>query len=631
MTSPKEILQKYWGYTSFRSLQEEIIQAALDNKDLIALLPTGAGKSLCYQIPALCKKGICLVISPLVSLMQDQIEQLANRGIRALAVQSKLTENQIIDLFETLKCGHYKFLYLSPERLQSELVLKKIEQTPIDLIAVDEAHCISEWGHDFRPSYRLIKRIRTVLPKISIIAVTATATDQVAKDIAENLALRDVLIFRKSFYRSNLAYQIIPCENKLDKLEQIFKKTPQPTIIYVNSRKKTEDISNFINRKGYQSTFYHAGMSAADKTISFDLWMKEKRLIMVATNAFGMGIDKPNVRVVVHLDLPNSVENYVQEAGRAGRDGQKSFSVVLQNENDHLAYKRNTIENIPTVKEIKQLHRKLYQYFHIARGELSTSYYDFNFLAFCEAYQLKQKKASIILQILINSGIIQMDLNFFQKSAILFTISSSQLINHHFNSKLSRELIDVLLRSYGSAFRRAVAINEFDIAKRLGVNSTKIRSELRKLEGQNILSYREANTDEKVLFLVPREDDKTINRVSKNIQKLLDLRIKKSEQLLAFITNNTVCRSVQLARFFREKNPVYCTICDVCISKKKSVPKDFQQKIMDLIKGKREISQEEITSYFHVHADEKTIIKQLRHLLSKDSIAINENNNFFIL
>ena len=308
MILPKDILKRYWGHSSFRNLQEEIINAVISKNDVFALLPTGAGKSLCYQIPALAKEGVCLVISPLISLMKDQIAQLEKKGIKALTIESKSSVDEIVTLFDNLKFGNYKLLYLSPERLNSEFILNKLKQIQVNLIAVDEAHCISEWGHDFRPSYRLIHKVREIHPDINIIALTATATKKVTKDIIENLNLKQTAIFKKSFFRENLAYQVIQNENKIGKLEKIFKKNPYPTIIYVGSRRKTEDISNLINSKGYSSTFYHGGMTSKSKSEAFNSWMKEEKLIMVATNAFGMGIDKSNVKIVVHLDLPASIE-----------------------------------------------------------------------------------------------------------------------------------------------------------------------------------------------------------------------------------------------------------------------------------------------------------------------------------
>jgi len=629
MTSPAQILQKYWGYSSFRDSQEDIIEAVLNKRDVVTILPTGGGKSLCYQVPGLILEGVCLVISPLISLMNDQTEQLRNKGIKALTIKSKATTDEIVSLFDNLKFGKYKFLYLSPERLQSDLVIQKIKEININLIAVDEAHCISEWGHDFRPSYRLIYKVRDVLPTINMIALTATATKKVVDDIIENLNLSKTSIFKKSFYRNNLAYQIIKNENKLGKLEQIFKKNPFPTIIYVNSRKKTEDISNFINAKGYLSTFYHGGMTNESKTIAFDSWMNEDRLIMVATNAFGMGIDKPNVKVVIHLDLPASIENYVQEAGRAGRNGEKSFSVVLQNENDINSFKKNTLETIPTINEIKNVHRKLYQYFQIALGELPEVSFDFNFLKFCQTYKLSHKKTTTIFQILKKNSIIEINSKFSQKSTVIFIISSKQLIRQTFNNKLTRKLIDFILRSHGGVFQKEVKINEFDIAKRMQINSLTVKELLNKLDHLNIIDYKEASFNEDFTFLTPREDDKTINRISRSIEKYLNQQQKKSKELIYFIRNNTTCRYIQLSRYFNEKKVSKCTLCDVCISDKKNSSNRIEKDIKELFKDRKEISQDEII--FSLEHDEKAILIHLRNLLSKDKIGLTANNKFFIL
>tara|TARA_R110001632_G_scaffold165183_1_gene283695 strand:+ start:14595 stop:16484 length:1890 start_codon:yes stop_codon:yes gene_type:complete len=629
MISPQDILLKYWDYNSFRASQEAIIDKVLENKDVLALLPTGGGKSLCYQVPALARDGICLVISPLISLMKDQIENLDSKGIKASTIKSKSSIDDIVALFDNLKYGHSKFLYLSPERLQSEFILQKIKEIPINLIAIDEAHCISEWGHDFRPSYRHIKKIREIVPDITMIALTATATQKVIEDIVTNLALKNVSVFKKSFYRDNLAYQIFTHENKLGRLVQIFKKNPFPTIVYVNSRRKTEEISNFINSKGFSSTFYHGGMSADYKSKAFEEWMKEEKIIMVATNSFGMGIDKPNVKIVVHLDLPNSIENYLQEAGRGGRNGEKSFSVVLQNENDILSYKRNTLENIPTIKEIKEVHQKLYQYFQVAKGEKPETTFDFNFLDFCQLYKLEQKKTSNVIQILKKNEIIDVNPKFYQKSTILFTTTSKQLIHYKFNSKLSKKLVNFLLRSFGGVFQKETKINEFDIAKRLQTNSTIIKEELKKLEESNLLLYKETNSDEEFVFLVPREDDITINRVSKTIQSYLTQQVKKSENLISFIKNDTICRSIQLLNYFGETAVSDCGMCDVCITKKNENPKDLDHQIIQLFKNRKEISQEEIITLLPTY--EKAILIHLRKLVSKDIIGITNDNKFFLL
>ena len=628
MIQPKVILQKYWGHSSFRNLQEEIIKDVISEKDVVALLPTGAGKSLCYQIPALVKKGICLVVSPLVSLMKDQIDQLDKKGIKALTIKSNSSVDEIVTLFDNLKFGNYKFLYLSPERLNSDFILNKLKQIPINLIAVDEAHCISEWGQDFRPSYRLIHKIREIHPSVNIIALTATATKKVTNDVIENLNLRGASIFKKSFFRENLAYQVIYNENKIGKLEKIFKKNPFPTIIYVGSRKKTEDLSNLINSKGYSSTFYHGGMSSNDKFKAFNSWMNEENLIMVATNAFGMGIDKSNVKIVVHLDLPSSIENYIQEAGRAGRNGEKSFSVILQNENDIDLFKKKKLNSYPTIKEIKIVHQKLYQYFQIAKGELKEETLNFNFLKFCETYNFNNKKTATIFKILVNHSIIEVNPNYNRKSTIIFKITSRNLTKQQFNKVITKKLLDFILRGYGGVFHKEVKINEFDIAKSLQVNSSTVREELKALNTLNILEYKEANSYEELKFLLPREDDNSINRISHSIETFINQQIQKSKDLLYFIKNNTTCRNIQLSHYFDEEQVSKCNICDVCISEKKHNSSNLEKDIFELFSDKKEISQEEII--FSLDRDEKAILIHLRYLLSKNKIGITNNNKFFI-
>ena len=628
MILPKDILKRYWGHSSFRNLQEEIINAVISKNDVFALLPTGAGKSLCYQIPALAKEGVCLVISPLISLMKDQIAQLEKKGIKALTIESKSSVDEIVTLFDNLKFGNYKLLYLSPERLNSEFILNKLKQIQVNLIAIDEAHCISEWGHDFRPSYRFIHKVREIHPDVNIIALTATATKKVTEDIIENLNLKQTAIFKKSFFRENLAYQVIQNENKIGKLEKIFKKNPYPTIIYVGSRRKTEDISNLINSKGYPSTFYHGGMTSKSKSEAFNSWMKEEKLIMVATNAFGMGIDKSNVKIVVHLDLPASIENYVQEAGRAGRSGEKSFSVILQNDNDINAFKKNKLEGYPTLKEIKIVHQKLYQYFQIAKGELRDDSLDFNFLKFCETYNFSHKKTANIFRILVNNSIIEINSKYSKKSTIIFKIPGNHLARQHYNNKLSKKLIDLILRSHGGVFQKEIRINEFNIAKSLQISSLTVRNELNSLDQLNIIDYKEANSNEELTFLIPREDDKTINRISTSIEKFLNQQIQKSEDLIYFIKNNTTCRNIQLSNYFGEKKALKCGICDVCISEKKNNTAGLEKDILELFSHKKEISQKEII--FSLDRDEKAILIHLRYLLSKDKIGLTKNNKFFI-
>ena len=629
MTEPKDILKKYWGYDTFRPPQEEIINSVLSGKDTIALLPTGGGKSLCYQIPGVAQEGICVVISPLISLMRDQVMSLRKKGINAVALQSKLSVDDIVGLFDNLKFGKAKFLYLSPERLQSPLILQKLKELHINCIAVDEAHCISEWGHDFRPSYRQIKNIREHFPQTNIIALTATATKKVIQDIQKNLEMRDCQIFKKSFYRDNLAYQIYTLENKLDRLLRILTKNPFPTIIYVGARKKTEELANYINTKGFKTVSYHGGMSTEDKQSSFDLWMREERPIMVATNAFGMGIDKPNVRVVIHMDLAYSLENYIQEAGRGGRDGEKAFSVVLQNENDIAIFKKNTIEKIPTIKEIKEVHKQLYKFFHIAKGEKVEQSFEFNLAEFCERYQFKPRKTTAIIHILKNHGIVDLNHRFDTKSTLQITVTSQELLNFSSKNKLTMQLIELLLRSYGNIFYQKVKISEFILAKKLSTTSRRVKKILTKLHDKEIISYQEVSSNHDLYFLVPREDDQTINRHSKSIRKYLELQQVKAKRMIQFIRNNEVCRSQQILSYFGESFEQPCGMCDVCIRKKRSgISKEIPSSLLTLFQEQKELSKEEILG--QIDASEDSILIHLRNLLRRDIIDITADNKLFL-
>ncbi|MFD2568402.1 RecQ family ATP-dependent DNA helicase [Pseudotenacibaculum haliotis] len=628
MNQPKEILKKYWGHDSFRDLQEEIIQTVLDKKDTVALLPTGGGKSVCYQIPGIISEGVCLVISPLISLMKDQVESLQKKGIQAITLESKLSTDDIVMLFDNLKYGNAKFLYISPERLQSSLIIQKLKELNISHIAVDEAHCISEWGHDFRPSYRQIKNIRQFFPDTNIIALTATATKKVIDDIKENLEMPQTSVYKKSFYRDNLAYQVFTKENKLERLVQILVKNPTPTIVYVNSRKKTEELAKYINSKGFKTVSYHGGMSAEDKLSSFNYWMSEERPIIIATNAFGMGIDKPNVRIVVHMDLPYSIENYIQEAGRGGRDGNKAFSVVLQNESDILAFKKNTIDQIPSMDEIKDVHKKLYKFFHVAKGEKVEESLDFNFQEFCDRYELKPRKTVTILGILKNHGIIDLNQKFLRKSRLQIIMPSQQLMSFKSKNQLTMSLIELLLRSYGNIFHHEVKISEFILSKKLKTTSTRVKKVLQKLDDKKVIKYKEVNSNQDLFLLLPREDDKTINRFAKNIKGYIHQQQKKAKDLIRFVQNDHVCRSQQILYYFDEETSASCGMCDVCIRNKSTKTKDLSKQIIEFLGKEKLFSHTEIIE--HLEADEESILIHLRNLLKKDIISITEDNKLYM-
>ncbi|MGY0408111.1 MAG: RecQ family ATP-dependent DNA helicase, partial [Polaribacter sp.] len=449
MISSEEILKKYWGFTEFRPPQKEIIEVLLAQNDAIVLLPTGGGKSVCFQVPALIQNGVCIVISPLIALMNDQVENLQKKNIKATTIPSGTHQNELITLFDNIKFGNYKFLYISPERLQSTFIQQKIKELNVNLIAVDEAHCISEWGHDFRPSYRNISLLRALKPTTNCVALTATANKRVLEDISENLTLQQPKIFKKSFFKPHLAHQIFNIEDKLERLLQIFIKTKKSAIIYTNLRKRTAEISTFLNANGFKSAYYHAGLSILEKQTAFDSWMTEKTPIIVATNAFGMGIDKPNVGLVIHFNLPSSIENYVQETGRAGRDKKKSFAVLLYNKHDILLFRELTKKSLPTIKEVKHTHRQLYQYFRIGNGELLEEAFHFNLLEFCSKYGFSVPKTDAILKILSNHRIIEIGNQYNQKSTLVFTANNATVLSFSKTNKSLKNYENILLRTYG--------------------------------------------------------------------------------------------------------------------------------------------------------------------------------------
>ena len=628
MISAKEILKKHWNFSSFRGPQEDIIKAVLQQKDVITLLPTGGGKSICFQVPGIVKEGVCLVISPLIALMQDQVENLKKRNIKATTIKSGSSQDEIITLFDNIKFGNIKFLYISPERLQSIFMQQKIKELNISFVAIDEAHCISEWGHDFRPSYRNIKILKQIIPDVNFIALTATANKKVLEDISSNLELKNPVIFRNSFARENLAYQVFNVEDKLLRLTQIFTKTKSPAIVYVNSRKKTEDLTKFLNARNFKSSFYHGGLSVKEKQLSFDNWMTERTPIMISTNAFGMGIDKSNVGIVVHFDVPFSIENYIQESGRAGRNEKKSFAVLLKNENDIAIHREHIKKGLPSILEIKEVHKKLYQYFRISNGEITENSYSFNLLEFSEIYKFTSKKVDAVLKILSNNGVLELTNTYNQKSTVIFTSSSKNIISHTINNIYTKNLIDTLLRTYTGLFKQEVKIDEFLLAKKSNTTSKQVIANLERLEQEEILTYNSVKTDSEIRFLLPREDDKTINKFSKEISRFIKQKEKKSEDFLAYILNNKVCRSIQILDYFDEISTKKCGICDVCLSKKRIKKKDISSEILSILEQKNELTSQEINQY--LKATEKDILIHLRQLLSDNKVRINHQNKYHL-
>ena len=629
MNNPIQILDEYWGFTQFLPMQEEIITSVLNGRDSIALLPTGGGKSLCFQIPALVQDGICIVISPLVALMTDQVSTLKSKGIKALAIVGGTSYQDLNILLDNAKYGNYKFLYLSPERLKQELVQNAIREMNVNLFAIDEAHCISQWGNDFRPAYKNVNILRTLHPLVPYIALTASATPEVLEDTLLQLKLEKPAIFKSSFVRKNISYQVIQEDDKLYRIEQLLKNNSGSAIVYVRSRKQAVTISDQLNSLGITSSYYHGGISPEDKKVRLEDWLLAKNNVMVATNAFGMGIDHPNVRFVIHIQLPESLEGYFQEAGRAGRDGNFARAIILYNEYDKILVKKQFIDSRPSTKDLKKLYRTLSTNFQISYGEGEFTNHSFSFTDFCKKYSFNSLLTYNGLNTLDRLGIIQLSKQFGRKSILKFIISSDRIIEY-FEKDVSISIIGkTILRLYGGIFESATAINIGLIASKTGQSVSKIIAALKKMERDQVIELQLYETDSSITFSVPREDDKTINMVSKELKKRNQKKVNEVTALLSYIENSKLCRSLQLVQYFGEFTGVPCGICSVCAAQEKNPSKKeailISKKILHLLEesdlNSREISEKLIFT-------ESKILIVLRLLQDSNKIKINTKNQY---
>lgn len=628
MQHPIQILEHYWNFTSFKPLQEDIIEAVINRNDTFALLPTGGGKSLCFQIPALHKPGICIVISPLIALMKNQVQALQDKGIKAMALTSGISYSQLDTLLDNCIYGNYKFLYLSPERLQQDLVKERIRQMNVNLIAVDEAHCISQWGNDFRPAYKNITLLRELQPTVNVIALTASATPEVVDDIIKELDFIKPKVFKQSFSRSNLAYMVFEEEDKLYRIEAILKKNPQSSIIYVRNRKATLDISQFLENNNYTATYYHGGLSNLDKDKNLELWMHNQKQVMVATNAFGMGIDKPDVKTVIHVNLPESIESYFQEAGRAGRNGKKAFAVILKTKNDEQLITNQFLKVLPSVDFIKIIYRKLSSYFQISYGEGIGQTFDFNFNLFCKTYSFNPILVYNALLLLDRTSIITLSKQFNNRTQVQFIVSNVSLFKYLETHTEISIIVKSILRTYGGIFEQETKINTTLIAEKASVKETVVLNVLTQLERSEIISLKRSKTDAQITYIEPREDNKTINRIATIIKQQNGLRRKQVESVLSYVNKNNICKSVQLLTYFQEKNIEDCGICSVCIKRnKKKAQKDNPVRvyIIEALEKKQMSSRElfEISSY-----TEEQIKNTLKELLEQNIITITKTNTY---
>lgn len=618
-----QILRQYWGHSQFRPLQEDIIESVLKGNDTLALLPTGGGKSICFQVPGLMKEGICLVISPLIALMKDQVENLKSRGIKATAIFSGMHASEVDVAFDNCIHGRIQFLYLSPERLLTDLARARIAQMKINLIAVDEAHCISQWGYDFRPSYMQIASIRELHPHVPVIALTASATLDVQEDIMDKLQFNNRAIFRKSFERKNLSYVVFFEEDKFTRMLTVIRNVSGSGIVYVKSRKKTRELAEFLEYHQVSAHYYHAGLEQAQRHKKQDEWLQGKVRAMVATNAFGMGIDKPDVRWVIHFDIPDNLESYYQEAGRAGRDEKTAFAVLFYQQLDLDNLIHGIALNYPSQEEIKKVYQALSNFLQVPIGSGLGISYDFNFSVFCEQYKLDSLKTYSCLRLLEMEGYIVSGEVFNQQSKIHIHINGTDLYNFQVEQAGYDQFIKVLLRSYEGLFDDFVAIRESDIAKRSGMTPDGVVRSLKYLEQVNILKYLPVKESPQLVFTIPREDADRIHISKENLQFRKERAEMRLKAMLQYVTEKNRCRSQLLLHYFGEESMLRCGVCDYCRNRNKLDLNDMEFKgIRDKIKVTvihKHLPLNELVHQIHVTNEDKAL-KVIQWLLDNENL-----------
>ncbi len=566
-----EILEKYWGYRSFRPSQEEIINSVLNGTDALALLPTGGGKSICFQVPGLAMDGICVVVSPLIALMKDQVENLTKKGIKAIAITSAMHKREIDIALDNCVHGNVKFLYLSPERLETEIVKVRLQKMNVNLIAIDESHCISQWGYDFRPSYLKIELLREILPKVPFLALTATATKEVVVDIQEKLRFKKKNVIQQSFERKNIAYILLNEEDKLARLLKIAQKVSGSGIVYVRNRKKTQDIANYLRSNKISADFYHAGLDSKTRDIKQSEWINNETRVIVCTNAFGMGIDKPDVRFVVHIDLPDSLEAYFQEAGRAGRDEQKAFAILLYNNGDKIELNRNVENSFPEMDAIRQTYQALANYYQIPSGSGLGTTFSFDISAFCDNYKLQAITVFNSLKFIEREGYILLSDAFFQAARLKLEVSRDDLYKFQISNPAFDVFIKLLLRNYAGLFDNFEKINEYDLAKKLKLKQNEVIKKLNLLHQQKVITYSPQTELPQLTFTMPRVDTKDLSLSKENFSSLKKRAIERMDAVLNYTASSHKCRSQLLLAYFGEIETSSCGQCDICLEQKRKV------------------------------------------------------------
>ncbi len=627
MVTASEVLKHYWGYSQFRPPQDEIIDAVMNKHDVVAILPTGGGKSVCFQVPALMQDGICLVITPLIALMQDQVKQLKQLGIAAVSVHSGMHHREIDITLDNCVYGNTKFLYLSPERLMTELFRERVKKMNVCLVAIDEAHCISQWGYDFRPPYLQIAELRKVKPDVPFIALTASATKLVKEDIISKLELKSPQVFQKSFARENLSFVIRKTETKEKKLLEVLRKVGGPAIVYVRSRKTTVTLAMLLEKNGISATYYHAGLTHADRMARQEEWITNRSRVMVATNAFGMGINKADVRVVVHMDLPENLESYYQEAGRAGRDGNRSYAAIVFHEVDVLGLRSKVKQSQPDIDQLKIIYQALANFYQIAMGSSMGESYDFDIEAFCKRFDMKSVTVYPVMKKLEEFGLIELNENFYRPSVLHISIDKKRLYEFQVAHVRYDLLIKTLMRLYGGElYTDFTTISETQIAQVMKLSVEEVKIELDQLHKLQMLVYEPRNESPKVTFLMPRQDAERLPIDKVEFDRRRDLHFSKMEAMINYVEQDHRCRMQLIQEYFDEVTYENCGMCDVCIQKKKKDNldslHDYENQILYLL-GQKPVTVEELETLVDPK-DKELFIEVVREMVDAGEIFYDE-------
>jgi len=630
------VLKKYWGYDQFRPLQEDIIRSILAGCDTLALMPTGGGKSICFQVPAMAKEGICIVVSPLIALMKDQVEQLKKRRINAVALYSGMSYREIDITLDNCVYGSVRFLYVSPERLQTEILQERAKKMNVNLLAIDEAHCISQWGYDFRPPYLQINEFRKLLGNVPCIALTATATEIVRADIQNKLEFQNPSVFQKSFARSNLSYSAFEVSDKERKMTDILQKVQGTGIVYVNSRRKTKEIADYLQKQRISADFYHAGLTNEQRSRKQNDWITNKIRVIVATNAFGMGIDKPDVRVVIHLDLPPTLEAYYQEAGRAGRDEKKAYAVALFYRKNLDELKKRTEESYPDLQIVRNVYQRLANYFRLAVGSHTMESFDFELREFCKTYKLDYISTFYALKLLEKQGFIQFSESFFNPSKLQIRVNKSELYTFQIENAKLDPFIKLLLRNYGGMiFTNFVQISELQLARQFKTQVQNIKKILNYLSQNQIINYSPQKDIPQITFTSERVNAENLLLNLEEIEQAKKRDFEKTKAVVQYVSDVQVCRTKLLLRYFGETNYETCGVCDNCLKNKRKQnqkpSQNYEDKVLIVLKYTALGIDELLETLSPTHFTKEDYLDAIRSLLEIGQIRYNNDGDLEIV